>query len=538
MTSPTKSRSDYNEMSVLDKTNHIFDILGFDAKQCKVMSNEELKITAPVVVVKIFEKIVGLHLDNHINDYAFESNADVVLRTLQTKYGLNGHITPTLLIRGDSTVLEQIMDIFYKLAAKTHNVINSDSSHILRSSFSKEEEQIKTRVLNISTRFNTTFPSSIDNSAVQSTLNTNASSNISQSPVRVEKYYHADEWLSSRDLEELHRLKIIEERKQQRAQQILNKHHPSRHNVNKECDDSSDETMDSSQWQGWKDDGKRIFVDGKQYKQRKPKEKYCYDTYSGYRVHPKLHALLIKKNNPEPENNIPSQVTIKSPVVGGKKHLDRTVYVTRGINLRCYKDMEPLDILLTIDFSFRQKNGKKFVVQRDIDLAANHTTVADHVYKYIVNLTHQQYKPHARMRIMRLNAQRRRRDQDLQNKEFSNYLEIQIAYKNESGEVFPNLLFSRQKTRQWPSLKVLDKRVRAFYSRINMQLHAIEGGDEKENEELLEPYPALSIDFLAELKKPKNCDILDAFDARYLHCPEGQSDDEDVEGGSAIVNNS
>ena len=107
-----------SQLSLVEKTNRIFEMLQFDVKQCKVMSVEELKITAPVVVVKIFERIVGLSLDNHIKQDAFESNADVVLKTLQSRFGLNSRITPSLLLRGDLSVLEQIMTVMYDMAMK------------------------------------------------------------------------------------------------------------------------------------------------------------------------------------------------------------------------------------------------------------------------------------------------------------------------------------------------------------------------------------------------------------------------------------
>ena len=152
-------------------------------------------------------------------------------------------------------------------------------------------------------------------------------------------------------------------------------------------------------------------------------------------------------------------------------------------------------------------------------------TVADHLFKFIINMTHNIVKPHARVRVVRLNAQTHRTKYDVENKEFANSLEIQIAFKNEEGKVFSNLLFSRHKTRQWPSIKVVDKRVRAFYSRINLQLHAIEGGDEAENEELLEPYPSIEMDYITISKRQKSPEILNVFDARYLFCPENDEDD-------------
>ena len=274
----------YSRLSILDKTNHVFDILQFDAKQCQVMSIEELKITAPIIVVKIFEKIMGLNLDNHINESAFESNADVVLRTLQTKYGLNGHITPSLLVRGDLTVLTQVMDILYQLATKNHSFFASKNSQHVNTSFSKEDEQTKKRVFNISARFNTTFTSSI--STTTSTHNSvHGMQQQSPLPAQSNQTIHMEEeWISSRDRDEENKrqqailkqqqhLKHVQQLEIDRQQHEIEKErrrlHPKKCNSprkpvmrndidNNRMDDNASETTESSSvWNGWKDTGQR-----------------------------------------------------------------------------------------------------------------------------------------------------------------------------------------------------------------------------------------------------------------------------------------
>lgn len=550
------------DLSLLDKTNHIFEILQFDAKQCKVMSIEELKITAPVVVVKIFEKIMGLRLDSHINESAFESNAEMILHVLKAKYGLHQNVTPALLIRGDITVLTQVMDILYKLATKNHHFFATSQNQSMNRSLTKEDQQTKKRVFNISARFNTNFTS---------TLNTTISTQVSD----VQQSSQGDEgmWMSSREREEI---RLQQQREEQYIQQQKEKQRllsqprqcmsphqkqsrniessfstfpPSNRNNYNLTTNSNMYDYDNSNAFDWKDTGRRPTTsvpepqsvsESVSTQNRKPKEVYCYDTYSGYRVNPKLHAILIKKNNPDLveansiDNRNPLEVrtssnTTESTVGGGTKlHLDRTMYTGTAKNLPCYRDMEPLDLLLTIEHSFKTKTGGKFTDPKQKEISVHHTTVADHVFKYIINMTHKVVKPHARVRVMRINAQRNRRKIDVENKEFAKFLEVQIAYKNENGQVYPNLLFSRHKTGQWPSIKVLDKRIRAFYSRINMQLHAIEGGDEADNEECLEPYPTFDVDFIKESKKQHTPEIINLFDARYLFSP--QDDDEDYDG--------
>mmetsp|Transcript_14991 Transcript_14991/g.24816 ORF Transcript_14991/g.24816 Transcript_14991/m.24816 type:complete len:948 (-) Transcript_14991:147-2990(-) len=933
------NEDDFNRLSVLDKTNTLFDMLQFDAKQCSVMSIDELKITAPVVVVKIFEKIIGTSLDDHVDESALDSNADVVLRTLQSKHGLNKHITPSQLVHGDLIVLEQIIDNLYRLASKKFqfqssgdqgNASNSPHRHSTR-----EDEDTKKRVVNISNRFNTTYGSSL----IEDLDNTQS----------------FEEWLSSRDRDELERLQALREEKQRKAYEkykLLKKKNESRRRRERELNDQRDRERelreqqlqrererereyrrsleldqkkardrqrqqdqiqlnrqlqqqrdqeqqlrrerelqqererraqedldrkqlelkyqcdeeirqqrerelqlksdrerqkqrekelqalrdrelqqlrerelqlqkdkelqeeidekrrelqrqlddelrqqrefeaqqrrdkehqlqldrelqqqrdmelqqqrerdvqmhrdlerkqeldrqrrelelqlerekqlqlerelqlkrdqelrkqreeelrqlrdqelkqmkekelqqqrdrkaqqdlerkrnelqlqldrelqqqrdrelamsrdndlqlrldkelqllldrerqlqldrerhqqhdielqqqlelerqkmlsepiqvqpstsqrslhvvyehlsgnsidnesrgnsddDSAVWKGWKDDGKRSrreqvpedepadeSVEMRSSGRKEHKEVYCYDTYSGYRVKPRLLAQLIKKNNPDgltdttssyggspaplqsmymtPTSTNGSAFASPSPMSGGKKHLDRTVYTGTAKPLACYKEMEPLDLLLTIEHSWKTNSGGKFKTEKEREISDHHTQVADHIFKCIVNMTYSVVKPHARLRVMRINAQRHRKKFDLENKEYGKHLEIQIAYMNNQGEVFPNLLFSRHKTRQWPSIKVLDKRIRAFYSRVNMQLHAIEG-DDRYAAALLEEYPSYdrTHSFIHDTKKQKTPMIVDIFDARYLY--KAQDDESFGEGFSA-----
>jgi hypothetical protein len=932
----SSNTKDFTNLTLLDKTNILFDILEFDTKQCKVMSVEELKITAPVVVVKIFEKIIGMSLDNsdhnHINESMLESNADVVLRTLQAKYGLNKSITPAQLVSGELIPLEQIIDNLYRLASKKPRLDGGlgDTQHT-HHSFTRDDEDTKKRVHHISNRFNTNYANSLTED--------------------LESSQSFEEWLSSRDRDELERLRCLQEAKQRKAyekhklmkkknqnrrrrdhevqeqrdrerelrekelqrererersyqqsleleqrkarerrrqedqallnrqiqqqrdddlkrrreQDLLKREHERRvqqeldrkqQDLKNQCDDelrqqrerelqlqrdreyqlqrekelqqlrdrelqqlrdrelqlqrdkalqdeidrkrkdlqmqldrelqqqrdfelqqqrdkelqlqldrelqqqrelelqqqrerelqlhrdleinqeldrqrrelelqlerekrlhkerelqlqrdlelqkqreeelrnlrdrelqqrrekellqendkkmqqeierkrnelqmqldrermqqrdrelmmtrdsdiqkrldkelqqlldrerqlqldrehqqqhdlelqqqlelerqqmlsepiltqasplhrgmhvayggqsslhstASQATADSPEWKGWMDDGHprrsgpAVPEDGPDDEStevlrtsvhKHPAEKYCYDTYSGYRVKPRLLAQLVKQNNPgfnetTPSYGSQSQRNLKTPESTGnfnfstpsplrslhspltsdsKKHLDRTSYVGSAKVLPCYKELEPLDLLITIEHSWKNANGTRFKSEQEKEISDNHTKVADHIFKYITKMTHSVVKPHVRFRVMRLNAQVHRQQFDVQNKEFSKHLEVQIAFKNSKGEVYPNLLFSKHKSRQWPSIKVLDKRIRAFYSRINMQLHAVESGD---GYTTLEDFPQIDHDFtfLQETKRQKTPAIIDVFDARYLYSAEDSDND-------------
>lgn len=577
--------AEYSQLSVLDKTNYIFEMLHFDAKACKVMSVEELKITAPVVVVKIFEKIIGLQLDSQLTQATFESNAEVVLRTLQTKYGLSENIPPSLLVRGDLMVLEQTMDIFHKLATKSIHLLSRRSSYGGNTRLSKEDQQTTKRVFNISARFNTTFTSTCNINASTTTLKDTP---LQSPPLwreqgegqEVPPYCSptspvTEEWLSSRDREELRRLQEEEDKKQRKAEKqklkkkqrqkqkscksrLRHTRQPS-HPEDTNPDDSSTGTDGSSTWNGWKDDGQRRRKKGVPARDKqspppsKPKEVYCYDTYSGYRVNPRLHALLKRRNNPpfdtHPSETMPSQHTKSKPLgfcpdrsrpesaPAPKIHLDRTAYAGTARSLPCYSLLEPLDLLLTIEHSFKTKSGMRFPEAKDREVALQHTKVANQAFTHLLNLTHMSVKPHARVRVMRLNAQHQRKQNDIQNKEFSKHLEIQIAYMNERGDVLPNLLFSRHRTRQWPSMKVIERRLQAFYSRVKLQQHSLqgEGAEDSQDEGELGSYPPFRLEDVmrTSLKQPSPS-ILDAWDARYFFSPE-ESDGDDDEGSASVT---
>ena len=271
-------------------------------------------------------------------------------------------------------------------------------------------------------------------------------------------------WISSRDRADMERLAAQEEKKQKKEEKILRlsqlpkKHdrHEKSQNIDSNTDnantsgdegrkktnsedDSSETSADSCIWHGWQDEGRRnlhvtsTLRRSKSRVQEKPKEIYCYDTYSGYRVHPKLHAILIKKNNPElskqdetPESfqllkeetrlarsasslsfpkspidnrrsrlaksqstgntepaltiNASSNELAKSATAREKIHLDRTVYTATARPLKCYKNLERLDLIISIEHSFREQGGKSFTKEKDIENSKHHSTVADHIF--------------------------------------------------------------------------------------------------------------------------------------------------------------
>ena len=126
-----------------------------------------------------------------------------------------------------------------------------------------------------------------------------------------------------------------------------------------------------------------------------------------------------------------------------------------------YEKMENLDLIFSIEYC----HNCEF---HNISLRHKPQEYIDHAdvfLRLLAKLSHE-YRICARVGVIRLEATitPKSRQTDVDNR--IGAFEIQVAYRNKSGVLHPELLHSKLSRRNWPSKSVMEKRLQSFFNRM------------------------------------------------------------------------
>ena len=143
-----------------------------------------------------------------------------------------------------------------------------------------------------------------------------------------------------------------------------------------------------------------------------------------------------------------------------------------------YKYMENLDIVISVEHCCNCSFHAMSLRHKPAEYIAH----ANSVMKDLAQVAHQLH-PCARVGVVRFHANITKKSKESDVNSRVGALEVQVAYKNAHGEVTPELIYSKLKTRRWPSKSVIEKRLKSFMSGKDIQTFEATDGDYYDRQE-------------------------------------------------------
>ena len=182
--------------------------------------------------------------------------------------------------------------------------------------------------------------------------------------------------------------------------------------------------------------------------------------WPGHRTETSAHAFVDRMSKiraPPPEEKYPS--------------------LNYAQRFAAYDDMDKLDIVISVEHCC----NCSFHAMSLRHKPAEYITHANSVLRDLAQVAHQ-YHPCARVGVVRFNANITKKSKESDVNSRIGALEVQVAYKNADGVVIPELIYSKLKTRRWPSKSVIEKRLRSFMSSVNIQMYEADENDAYDDE--------------------------------------------------------
>jgi len=194
-----------------------------------------------------------------------------------------------------------------------------------------------------------------------------------------------------------------------------------------------------------------------------PKESYDYNEappaptrpeWPGHRTQTSVEDYVVKQAKirvPEPVEKYPTLCTQ---------------------NFAAYRFMENLDIVISVEHCCNCSFHAMSLRHKPDEYVAHANTVL----KDLAQTCHQ-FHPCARVGVVRFNANitKKSRESDVNSR--IGALEVQVAFKNNKGVVTPELIYSKLKSRRWPSKSVLNQKLKTFLSGQDLQIYEADEAD-------------------------------------------------------------
>lgn len=543
----TERDEEHDDVSLIQKANLVLKTAGLNAS---VISIQQLQFTIPVIVVKVFESFFGHKLNginySPSNRYDHENNTDIVVQSLQSRYqyeALDG-ITGASLVKGDRHAVEVIIDVFYGISQKIINqsekmLAKSSSPDLVTSQQSSppkdpaipgELKVLMNRVAYLEDKLNEG-----DENEIQKKKKKRKKKGIK---------HHASDTGDILDPTTHERVDLSPRHPNKGPQKSLTRRRPTSAPAGGRRKQAELEVTPMPVAEGKVLPNKGLAKDNSDLSPKKKTESeehfrlYTYDTWTGRRVlRSELDYLTAQRrkkflqmgitppeylhdggmgahdNDGEDGNKrkvinrgetwtAPSPTKAEYP--GRRTEQSVEEYIQKMQKIRkpedndpyshldqakmfnSYRHMNPLDIVISIEHCHSCEQHPMTLRHKTHEYVKH----ADEVMRHLAMAAHSAH-PCARVGVIRFNAHitpsPRNPDAHLRIGAF----EVQVAYKDHRGQVLPELLHSKLKTRRWPSKTVLEKRIMAFFAKTGVQTHKEAAGRSYEGtgEDGIAPYP-------------------------------------------------